>query len=83
MLASPEPDVGAALQIGQLFQIFQVLGTPDDVCWPGHADLPDWQSCFPAWPPKDLSQVQASKLCYPLDVYGQQFLPWNSCTLRL
>ena len=44
-------------QIGQLFQIFQILGTPDSACWPGVAELPDWQACFPAWPPKDLSQV--------------------------
>ena len=45
------------MQIGQLFKIFMVLGTPGDELWPGVIDLPDWQPGFPQWQPQDLAQV--------------------------
>jgi hypothetical protein len=45
------------VQIGQLFKIFEVLGTPTDNVWGGVTDMPDWQAHFPQWPPQDLAQV--------------------------
>ncbi|CAD2214137.1 cyclin-dependent kinase [Angomonas deanei] len=46
-------------EIGQLFEIFQVLGTPADMegSWPGVSILPDYRDVFPKWPPKRLSSV--------------------------
>ena len=44
-------------QIGQLFQIFGTLGTPDERSWKGVTSLPDWQPHFPKWPPKSLHEV--------------------------
>ena len=46
------------MQIGQLYKIFEVLGTPDESTWPGVAQLPDWQPHFPHWAPKDLYTVR-------------------------
>lgn len=46
-------------EIGQLFEIFQVLGTPADAegSWPGVSRLPDYRDVFPKWPAKRLGQV--------------------------
>ena len=46
-------------EIGQLFEIFQVLGTPNDMndLWPGVAKLPDYRDAFPKWAPKNLHEV--------------------------
>lgn len=46
-------------EIGQLFEIFQVLGTPSDLSesWPGVSRLPDYRDAFPKWSPKPLSSV--------------------------
>lgn len=46
-------------EIGQLFEIFQVLGTPNDLeeSWPGVTKLPDYHNVFPKWAPKSLSTV--------------------------
>jgi serine/threonine protein kinase len=41
-------------EIGQLYQIFKILGTPDETSWPGIASLPDWQPIFPKWAVKPL-----------------------------
>lgn len=41
-------------EIGQLYQIFNLLGTPDEMSWPGVASLPDWQPIFPKWTAKPL-----------------------------
>jgi cyclin-dependent kinase 3 len=44
-------------EIGQLYEIFQILGTPADVngLWPGVSRLPDYSNMFPKWEPKDLA----------------------------
>jgi cyclin-dependent kinase 2 len=41
-------------EIDQLFQIFKILGTPDEVLWPGVSKLPDYKSTFPKWSPQRL-----------------------------
>lgn len=41
-------------EIDQLFQIFRVLGTPDEEIWPGVGKLPDYKSTFPKWLPQRL-----------------------------
>ncbi|RNF11832.1 cell division related protein kinase 2 [Trypanosoma rangeli] len=46
-------------EIGQLFEIFQVLGTPRDTegSWLGVSSLPDYRDVFPRWAGKSLAQV--------------------------
>jgi cyclin-dependent kinase 2 len=36
-------------EIDELYKIFQVMGTPDEHCWPGVRELPDWKHEFPKW----------------------------------
>ncbi|KAK9448309.1 kinase-like domain-containing protein [Limtongia smithiae] len=46
-------------EIDEIFQIFRLLGTPDEDCWPGVSLLPDFKTTFPQWSRKDLaSQVK-------------------------
>lgn len=45
-------------EIGELFEIFQVLGTPNDMTnWPGVSKLPDFKDVFPKFPGKKMSEV--------------------------
>lgn len=44
-------------EIDELFRIFRVLGTPNEVVWPGVSSLPDYNPCFPKWCPYSLSSV--------------------------
>jgi len=41
-------------EIDQLFQIFRVLGTPNDTVWPGVSTYKDYKSTFPRWQPQSL-----------------------------
>lgn len=36
-------------EIDQLFQIFRILGTPNEKNWPGVSELSDYKSTFPNW----------------------------------
>merc|ERR1719461_1064963 len=42
-------------EIDQLFQIYRVLGTPNNKVWPGIIELPEYKSVGPKWKKKDLS----------------------------
>ncbi|KRZ66046.1 Cyclin-dependent kinase 2 [Trichinella papuae] len=53
-----EPLFSGDSEIGQLFKIFQILGTPNAVVWPEFPNLPDSSREFPFWTPvKDLKSV--------------------------
>ena len=39
-------------EIGQLYKIFQGLGTPDETTWPGVSALKDYKETFPKWHPR-------------------------------
>jgi cyclin-dependent kinase 3 len=41
-------------EIGQLYEVFQVLGTPTEAQWPGVSRLPDFCDAFPRWAPSDI-----------------------------
>lgn len=45
-------------EIGQLYQVFQLLGTPQEGVWPGVTSLPEWQPLFPKWTPTRLEEVR-------------------------
>lgn len=44
-------------EIDELFKIFMVMGTPDEHCWPGVRELPDWKETFPKWRPRPLQEI--------------------------
>ena len=66
------------VQIGQLFKIFQTLGTPDEASWPGVSALPDWQPVFPAWRRRPLHEVTPPVLSYVLS----PLVCWQGDTVR-
>jgi cyclin-dependent kinase 2 len=36
-------------EIGQIFKIFKVMGTPTDETWQGIGELPEFKFSFPQW----------------------------------
>lgn len=48
-LAHRKPLFYGESEIGQLFKIFQTLGTPSDAHWQGSEKLPEMKSTFPKW----------------------------------
>ena len=44
-------------EIGQLFKIFQIMGTPNEETWPGITKLKDYSLLFPQWKPKKLKDL--------------------------
>ncbi|KAL3476216.1 putative cell division control protein 2 kinase [Aspergillus californicus] len=36
-------------EIDEIFKIFRMLGTPDEVAWPGVTSFPDYKQTFPKW----------------------------------
>ncbi|KAJ5495772.1 Cyclin-dependent kinase 1 [Penicillium diatomitis] len=36
-------------EIDEIFKIFRILGTPDEVEWPGVTSFPDYKPTFPKW----------------------------------
>jgi len=50
-------------EIDQIFNIFRILGTPDESAWNGVTLLPDYKSTYPKWKPKRLTEA-VKKLTY-------------------
>ena len=46
-------------EIGQIFKIFQIVGTPTEENWPGVSKLPDFKNTFPIWKKKDFTEIFA------------------------
>ncbi|CAL9160388.1 unnamed protein product [Musa hybrid cultivar] len=44
-------------EISQLFNIFRVLGTPNEETWSGVTSLPHFKCSFPKWDPMDLAAL--------------------------
>ncbi|KNG85988.1 cell division control protein 2 [Aspergillus bombycis] len=36
-------------EIDEIFKIFRLLGTPDEIAWPGVTSFPDYKPTFPKW----------------------------------
>ena len=56
-MATGRPPFTGDSEIGQLFKIFQLLGTPNEASWPGVSLLRDYQPTFPKWRPKSLKKA--------------------------
>ena len=49
----------------RLFLFVSILGTPNEVVWPGVTILQDWNEAFPTWPALDIASF-----CGPLSEEG-------------
>jgi cyclin-dependent kinase 3 len=60
-------------EIGQLFEMFQVLGTPNEAngLWPGVSRLPDFQNAFPRWAPQDMKALIPTMDAQGLDLIAR------------
>ena len=58
-------------EIGQIFQIFQVQGTPDETHWPGVTKIKDYKPTFPKWKPQSLVKYVPSLDPAGIDLLGQ------------
>ncbi|KAG9390509.1 cyclin-dependent kinase liike [Carpediemonas membranifera] len=56
-MATSKPLFPGDSQIGELFQIFQVLGTPTEATWPGVSKLPDFKQTFPSFQPSGFDHL--------------------------
>eukprot|EP00759_Apiculatamorpha_spiralis_P040372 PhF_6_TR38966/c0_g1_i1/m.58308 len=56
-------------EIGQMYEIFQILGTPTEASWSGVASLPDFKDAFPRW-----SKVPLENVVPNLDANGIDLL---------
>jgi len=50
-------------EIDQIFNIFRILGTPNEEMWKGVTGLPDFKSTYPKWRPRRLTDA-VQKLTY-------------------
>lgn len=64
-----EPLFPGDSEIGQLYRIFQVLGTPTEEQWKGVSKLKEYKDIFPKWRQKDLKTI-----CPGLDDDGVDLL---------
>ncbi|CCI41222.1 hypothetical protein ABG067_000354 [Albugo candida] len=44
-------------EIDQIYRVFRLLGTPDEIVWPGVTKLRDYAPTFPKWKKRDMQQV--------------------------
>ena len=49
-------------EIGQIFKIFSVMGSPTEQTWPDMNKLPDYKPTFPKWNKNRLKEVSPN-LC--------------------
>jgi serine/threonine protein kinase len=59
-MAENRPLFSGDSEIGQIFKIFKILGTPRESVWPGVTSLPDFKPSFPKWQVTPLSKVVPS-----------------------
>uniref|UniRef100_A0A6S8BQS0 Cyclin-dependent kinase 2 homolog n=1 Tax=Aureoumbra lagunensis TaxID=44058 RepID=A0A6S8BQS0_9STRA len=55
-MVTKKPMFPGDCEIDELFKIFRILGTPQDITWPGVSSLRDYNTAFPNWPRLDLAK---------------------------
>ena len=77
-MATKAPLFPGDCEIDELFNIFRLLGTPDERTWPGVTSLPDYKPVFPKWSRKNLADV-----CRDVDAAGidlmSKLLTYDPC----
>ncbi|KAI8463415.1 MAG: cell division control protein 2 [Monoraphidium minutum] len=61
-------------EIDELFKIFMVMGTPDEHCWTGVRELPDWKETFPKWRARPLQEIAPSLDPLGLDLLSRMLV---------
>ncbi|KAG9395575.1 cyclin-dependent kinase 3 [Carpediemonas membranifera] len=61
----------AEIATGELFRIFEILGTPTDQIWAGVTRLPDYASSFPSFDPTGLDFLRPRLGADGLDLLGK------------
>ncbi len=56
-MANQHPLFPGDSEIDELFKIFRVLGTPNEITWPSVTTLPDYKASFPKWPAVPLGKL--------------------------
>eukprot|EP01010_Urceolus_cornutus_P005570 NODE_983_length_1191_cov_343.863398_g747_i0.p1 GENE.NODE_983_length_1191_cov_343.863398_g747_i0~~NODE_983_length_1191_cov_343.863398_g747_i0.p1 ORF type:complete len:299 (-),score=46.20 NODE_983_length_1191_cov_343.863398_g747_i0:229-1125(-) len=56
-MATKQPLFPGDSEIGQLYKIFQTLGTPSEHLWARVSSMPDYSSSFPQWRPQPLGSL--------------------------
>ncbi|KAK0423353.1 hypothetical protein QR680_008099 [Steinernema hermaphroditum] len=56
-MATKKPLFPGDSEIDQLFKVFRVLGTPNEMMWPGISTLRDFKPSFPHWNGNKLNEV--------------------------
>jgi serine/threonine protein kinase len=52
-------------EIGQIFKIFKIMGTPTEDTWQGITDLPEFKVSFPQWKVNAIENLK--KMCSNMD----------------
>jgi cyclin-dependent kinase 2 len=83
-MANHRPLFPGESEIDELFKIFQALGTPDERCWPGVRELPDWKDVFPKFRPRALRELAPTLDPLALDLLGRMLVydPARRATAR-
>ncbi|XP_075478208.1 cell division control protein 2 homolog A-like [Primulina tabacum] len=84
-MANQKPLFPGDSEIDELFQIFRVLGTPNEHVWPGVTSLPDFKCTFPKWPAKDLATVVTNLDAFGIDLLNKmlRYDPSKRITAKL
>ncbi len=59
-LAHKRPLFYGDSEIGQIFKIFKMLGTPNEETWQGFKDLPEMKMSFPKWKVQGNDNIRAA-----------------------
>merc|ERR1719440_906492 len=57
-MATGSPLFAGDSEIDTAFKIFQKLGTPTEIIWPGVSELPDFKPSFPKWTHKGWANIR-------------------------
>jgi len=60
-MATCYPTFPGDSEIGTIFKILKLLGSPTEESWPGFSKLEYWKESFPKWPPSGLEPIRAMR----------------------
>lgn len=58
-------------EIDQLFTVFRVMGTPNEITWPGFHSLPNYSESFPVYEPQSLQNYLGTNDLMLVDLLNQ------------
>lgn len=73
-MATKKPIFSGDSEIGQIFKIFQIQGTPTEETWPGISSLPDFKATFPKF-----KRCSIADSVPDLDIFGLDLLTHMIC----